>query len=660
MRHHRYSVGANSTYPLVILVPEIQPAAIRDAYLDPFGIDPEEVMVLSLHHSREKKKTPITEIREFITEELIPAVEAAGAQYLVVTDSEYFKALTTVPKVDANLGYVLNTPYGPYKVVYVPSFKTIFYDPDKVRAKISQGMTALVDHASGAYQAPGHEIIKFEEYPHTSEQIEEWLCKLLDMNCPLTIDIEGFDLKHHKAGIGSIAFAWSKHEGIAFAVDYVSEEWTDDAGGIHYGRQIRNTHLRAMLVAFFEQLLQKAIYHNISFDVYVLIYQLFMKDILDTEGLLRGMEIMLRNWDCTKLISFLATNTCAGNELGLKAQAQEFAGNYSMGEDIKDITLIPMDKLLRYNLIDCMSTWHVHEKHYRTMVADQQLEFYENIFKPAVKDVVQMQLTGLPVNMRKVKIVKYLLERDEREALAKLRASPIAQQYTMILRQAWIDKMNQEWKKKRGTLDDVPAKIVFNPRSGPQLQELLFDMLALPVLDFTPTKEPATGGKTLEKLVHHAKCDLVRDFITALIEYSKVVKILGDFIPSFLGAAKGPDGWHYLFGYFNLGGTISGRLSSSNPNLQNLPASSKYAKWIKWCVEAIAGWIFCGLDFASLEDKISALTSKDPNKIAVYTGHIVYKLSINGIDHHVRDDTTIIYDGKEMRADAYFVTHCQV
>ena len=84
-------------------------------------------------------------------------------------------------------------------------------------------------------------------------------------------------------------------------------------------------------------------------------------------------------------------------------------------------------------------------------------------------------------------------------------------------------------------------------------------------------------------------------------------------------AVQGPDDWHYLFGNFNLGGTVSGRLSSSKPNLQNLPANSKYAKAIKSCFQSPPGWIFVGLDFASLEDRISALTTKDKNKLKVYT-----------------------------------------
>ena len=54
-------------------------------------------------------------------------------------------------------------------------------------------------------------------------------------------------------------------------------------------------------------------------------------------------------------------------------------------------------------------------------------------------------------------------------------------------------------------------------------------------------------------------------------------------------------------------------------NLQNIPASSAYAKRIKEAFVAPVGWLFVGADFNSLEDYISALTTKDPNKLKVYT-----------------------------------------
>jgi DNA polymerase I len=105
-----------------------------------------------------------------------------------------------------------------------------------------------------------------------------------------------------------------------------------------------------------------------------------------------------------------------------------------------------------------------------------------------------------------------------------------------------------------------------------------------------------------------------------LVRFFEADKILGTFIKAFEENSIEKAGWHYLHGNFNLGGTVSGRLSSSGPNLQNIPSTrSSYAKPIKKCFEAPPGWLFMGADFASLEDRISALTTKDPNKLKVYT-----------------------------------------
>jgi DNA polymerase-1 len=162
---------------------------------------------------------------------------------------------------------------------------------------------------------------------------------------------------------------------------------------------------------------------------------------------------------------------------------------------------------------------------------------------------------------------------------------------------------------------------------------LLFEFIGLPVLGLTKSKQPATDGDTIKALRSHTKNDDVKELLNALIDYKLVDKIITSFIPAFRNAQPGPDGWHYLFGNLNLGGTVSGRLSASEPNLQTIPSGSKYAKKIKKCFEAPPGWIFCGLDFASLEDRISALTTKDPQKLKVYTDG---------------------YDGHSLRAYAYF------
>lgn len=614
MRHLVFTDTIQSEYPMCLLMPTLSKHDIEQSYIYPHGLNAHELLALDLHQKPGSKKTPMKEMVSYINEELVPVLMDLKVEYLLVADADYFKALTKSAKVEVHLGYVLDCAFGPWKVVYVPNHRQIFYDPDKVKGKIALAMQAVLEHRAGNYQAPGAAIIKFAAYPLAAKEIEHWLERLIVEDRPLTCDIEAFSLKHPTAGIGTITFCWNEHEGISFPVDLGPEPAT----------------VRALLKSFFLRFKQKLIYHAIAYDVYVLIYQLFMDHILDTEGLLEGLEVMLKNWDCTKLITYLATNSCAGNKLGLKEQAQDFAGNYAQDE-IKDITKIPLPVLLEYNLVDGLATWHVRKKHYQTMVDDLQLPIYEELFKPAMVDIIQMQLTGMPLNMKRVAVVKAILQADSDRAVAAMRGSAIIQQFEHDLEQKHVAKRNREMVKKRIKMGDEPQE--FNPNSGPQLQALLFEMLGFPVISLTKEKQPSTDGDTLEALLNHTRDPGVLAFLKALIDFKAVDKILTSFIPAMEGAFEGPDGWHYLFGNFNLGGTVSGRLSSSKPNLQNLPANSKYAKLIKSCFEAPPGWLFCGLDFASLEDKISGLTSKDPAKLKVYTDG---------------------YDGHSLRAFAYF------
>lgn len=614
-------------YPIAILGHQIRREEMIKTYLLPNDLSMEDFIFIELHSAPGKKKTPAREIKEFIQQELQQVLDDAETQYIICTDSDYFKILTKEAKAEANLGYVCDSVWGKQKVIYTPNYRQVFYDPPVVRAKIAQGMDALLNHIRGQYAEPGQGIIEFEAYPDTPEKIKAWLDQLLEMNKPLAIDIEAFGLKHYNAGIGTITFCWSKTQGIAFNVDY---EPIPGATEAPYGRINRNDIVRNLLREFFIKYTQRQMYHNISYDVYVLIYQLFMDNLIDTEGLLHGMEIMLRNWDCTKLITYLATNSCAGNHLSLKDQAQEYAGNYAQ-DDIKDICLIPNEQLLRYNLIDGLCTWYTYEKHWDTLIADDQLDVYNNIFKPACEDIIQMQLTGMPMNMETVNQVAKEMETDRNQALKTIRESKLMKNFTLMLRQEWVDDKNAKLKKKQVTLAD--CDIEFNPNSGPQLQKLLFDYIGLPVLGLTKSKQPATDGDTIKALRTHTQSEDVKELLNALIDYKLVDKIITSFIPAFRNAQPGPDGWHYLFGNLNLGGTVSGRLSASEPNLQTIPSGSKYAKKIKKCFEAAPGWVFCGLDFASLEDRISALTTKDPQKLKVYTDG---------------------YDGHSLRAYAYF------
>lgn len=673
-------VGKGGPARVAILVPRIQKGEIAKHYMPQLSYLNEEVMVCDIFLDRKKKKTSNGQIKEYL-EELLPNLIDAGIELLVVTQPDYFKVLTKQGKTDANIGDIFDAPGG-LKATYCPNYTRVFYDPDKIKNRIDQALRAVLNFYTGSYKKVGSDIIHQATYPSELTDKLDWLEKLIQMDCDLTCDIEGFSLKHYDAGIGTITFCWSEHEGIAFEVDNCSTKEEDVV-------------LRLALKDFFYRFQRRMIYHNICYDAYVLVYQLFMDHLLDQEGMLEGLEVMLKNWECTQLITYLATNSCAGNELGLKAQAQEFAGNYAV-EEIHDITQVPLADLLKYNLVDGLSTWYVYNKHYQTMIDDDQERIYVDLFKKAVVDIVQMQLTGLPVNMEKVVALDKQLNAESDANVAKMSQTKIAKAFLYQLEEEALAKKNEKLKTKQVDRSDLGKTkdliVEFNPGSAPQLQRLLYskEFLDLPLLDKTDSGLPSTGAETLEKLLNQNISDETKEFLSILLEYKASAIIISTFLPAFLKAQKGPDGWHYLFGNFRLGGTLSGRLSSNNPNLQNIPSSAgaplkkRLAKLIKECFEAPPGWLFVGLDFDSLEDRISALQTKDPLKLQVYTegfdGHSLrafgyfgeempdiqrasenvqtYKANIGGTDVYFHAEEDIEYEGKLMKGSEFYALHC--
>lgn len=191
-------LGKGGPARIAILTPRIQKGEILKHYFDPHLAQiNEQVMVCDLYLNRSKKKTPAAEIKEYL-EDLAPHLKDAGIELLVVNQPEYFKVLSKQAKTDATIGDILDG-VGGFKVTYVPNYSRVFYDPDKTKARISHGLAAVRKWTTGSIEKTGTGIIKFAEYPSTTREKIDWLSKLIDMDCDLTCDIEGFDLKHYDA-----------------------------------------------------------------------------------------------------------------------------------------------------------------------------------------------------------------------------------------------------------------------------------------------------------------------------------------------------------------------------------------------------------------------------------------------------------------------------
>jgi DNA polymerase-1 len=625
MRHIIYA--QRPTYETAILIKEaaLQPSEIKKFYVDPLeksDYPSEKVVVFTLDYNS-ANKAPVGHCKQYLAQ-LLPALKKLQTKFIYCADSNYFKALTKNTKADVQLGYILPCAiegYTDMKVILGINYQALTYNPNQTE-KLDLSISTLCTYLKGTYEVLGADILKWASYPVTESEVDKAFAEI--MKWPeVFADIEAFSLHPFKAGIGTIGFSPDETGGIGFRCDMIQQE----------GENVRifNTMFRHKLRKFFEAYEGKVTWHHAGYDVKVLIYNLYMADPLDNAGLLQGLEVMTKNIDDTKLIAYLALNSTAGNELGLKSLAHSFAGNWAKS-DITNIMAIPLMELLQYNVIDCMSTAWVKKKYYPQMVADGQLKIYKEQFLPSQKCILQIELTGMPLIPDKVQEARVKLQTGLDAAIQLMRGTRFVRETEKIIQRNAMDAANAKLKTKQHPLEHF-SHLQFNPGSNQQVAILLYDVMGLPVIERTKTKQPSSASDTIDKLIFHAKTLEAKAVMQALIDYNKVSKILSSFIPAFEAAFDKGNGRAYLHGSYNLGGTLSGRLSSSDPNMQNMPSGSTFGKLIKYCFSAPDGWVFAGADFASLEDRINALLTQDPNKIKVYTDG---------------------YDGHCLRAHAYF------
>lgn len=633
MRYHLFS-SPSERYRAAILIKAtaFNRAAMDKHYVQPLvarGLSADDCIAFTLDYN-DKGKCPVAWIKEYL-ETLMPALQENGIEVLYVADAEYFKVLSGQRKAEGHIGYAYPCKLKGYEHMQVAlgiNYQALIYKPE-LQAAVDLSLDAVSGVLNGSYQPLGGDVIHSAQYPEGLKSIQEAL-NSLHQYPRLACDLESFSLRFNEAGIGTVAFAWNEHEGLAFLCDYQALPEKNEAG--EYGANVPNHEVRALLKDFFTNYQGELIWHNSAFDVRTIIATLWMKDWLDQRGLLDGLHIMFRKIQDTKIIAWLATNSTAGNELSLKKLAHEFAGNWAQSE-IKDIRRIPLPELLEYNQIDACCTVWVFNKYYPKMVEDQQEQIYLDLMLPSQKLLTQTELTGMPMNAQRLQEVKQELMSITAGHLNTLVNHRLIQEMDSLLQYRAWEKDYADRKAKAKNPEKIQQKelsafadVRFNPGSGPQKQWLLYELMGMPVIDKTDTGQPATGGDTLEKLKNHTDNPEYVAIIEALMGLDEAEKILSTFIPSFEeGIKKADDGVIWLHGNFNIGGTVSGRLSSSGPNLQNLPSNSTYGKLIKTIFSAPPGHLFAGADFNALEARIDALTTRDKNKLAIY---------IDGMDSH--------------------------
>jgi DNA polymerase I len=161
----------------------------------------------------------------------------------------------------------------------------------------------------------------------------------------------------------------------------------------------------------------------------------------------------------------------------------------------------------------------------------------------------------------------------------------------------------------------------FNLASPKQLGDLLFNTLKLDPKKSRPTKLGySTDATVLEKMQgDHPVIDLIIEHRTL----SKLKSTYVDALPALVRADTGR-----VHSDFNQAITATGRLSSSNPNLQNIPIRTEFSRQIRAAFIPQPGWILVSADYSQIELRILAHLSQEPQLLEAYRNHQdVHKLT---------------------------------
>jgi len=164
----------------------------------------------------------------------------------------------------------------------------------------------------------------------------------------------------------------------------------------------------------------------------------------------------------------------------------------------------------------------------------------------------------------------------------------------------------------------------FNINSPKQLGVILFEKLSLPYGKKTKTGY-STAADVLEKLSHEAP------IVADILEYRTLSKLKSTYAEGLYGFIS-EDG--RIHGRFHQTVTATGRLSSSDPNLQNIPVRMELGRQIRKVFVAREGWQFIDADYSQIELRLLAHLSEDPNLINAFkTGEDIHTATASKVFH---------------------------
>lgn len=431
--------------------------------------------------------------------------------------------------------------------------------------------------------------------------------------------------------------------------------------------------------------------HNIRFDLKFLINA--------------GVTINCTVWD-TKLLAQLIDEN---QQLGLKDLAAKYLKEDSLknkreldravgqikGRSVADLCAFDLadEDETYYNIIasyceeDCKNTlilWEklsadlkrIHGKMTDAGYTQTPLTYYTDETMPLERVLLSMELSGIRVDETSLRNYREKLLSENKQHMAQM--SLLAAKEINAIEEDLYEKVLSTKKSDKGKANVLKKsekhKTKFNWQSSDHLSELIFTRLGISekAVEKTETGKPSTSEASLDTLSKSLSQDhLLARILTSYKAWKKNIKLITTYTgeekgllsqiensrvyAEYLQAGRGKEG--------TTGGTVTGRLSSRNPNMQNLPRGSE----IKRFFIPDPGHVFVYFDYSQLELRLAAHLSKDPLLMRGFNEGIdLHQMTADviGMDRQVGKATNfaMIYDASAYRLSSMIeksVDDCQ-
>lgn len=270
------------------------------------------------------------------------------------------------------------------------------------------------------------------------------------------------------------------------------------------------------------------------------------------------------------------------------------------------------DEVSAYNLKDCELTYRLFNK-FNELIFQQSghkgIQFISKWLMPATKLCAELEYNGIEVDKEGLQIFlqtaisyrdNYLNKLNQLTKDAQKKQQQLAREELEKLYATMEAKIKSRTEKTKARYQALKEKAFlkiepFNWNSPKQLLWLFKDYLRLPVYS-RRTEKYTTDTAKLRELKHPVA--------EVLLKYREQEKLISTCIPALLENIENDRAVHARF---NIGGTVTGRLSSSNPNLQQVPRDENFRKHVR----AKKGLNFISLDLAQIEPRLISEASKD-------------------------------------------------